>query len=150
MEDDLRNFKIVIQYEGTRYQGWQRQGTTQNTLQHTVLCLHPCLLCLEQGIGQGPHQHKRQQRQHYSLQKQPDIDTAFHLLCHLPCLTGTVLIPLIRPTDSGGTEHSKGSQQDQKKAEKRGCPSGNSDSCQHRKFSCKNHCRIGPVTDPGR
>ena len=33
MEDDLRNFKIVIQYEGTRYQGWQRQGTTQNTLQ---------------------------------------------------------------------------------------------------------------------
>lgn len=29
----MRNFKIVIQYEGTRYQGWQRQGTTQNTLQ---------------------------------------------------------------------------------------------------------------------
>lgn len=33
VEDDLRNFRIVIQYEGTRYQGWQRQGTTQNTLQ---------------------------------------------------------------------------------------------------------------------
>ena len=31
----------------------------------------------------------------------------FHLLCHLPCLTGTVLIPLIRPADGGGTEHSK-------------------------------------------
>ena len=29
----MRNFRIVIQYEGTRYQGWQRQGTTQNTLQ---------------------------------------------------------------------------------------------------------------------
>lgn len=29
----MRNFKIVIQYEGTRYQGWQKQGSTQNTLQ---------------------------------------------------------------------------------------------------------------------
>lgn len=29
----MRNFKIVIQYEGTRYQGWQRQGSTENTLQ---------------------------------------------------------------------------------------------------------------------
>ena len=29
----MRNFKIVIQYEGTRYQGWQRQGSTDNTLQ---------------------------------------------------------------------------------------------------------------------
>lgn len=29
----MRNFKIVIQYEGSRYQGWQRQGSTDNTLQ---------------------------------------------------------------------------------------------------------------------
>lgn len=29
----MRNFKVVIQYEGTRYQGWQKQGSTQNTLQ---------------------------------------------------------------------------------------------------------------------
>lgn len=29
----MRNFKIIIQYEGTRYQGWQKQGSTQNTLQ---------------------------------------------------------------------------------------------------------------------
>lgn len=29
----MRNFKIILQYEGTRYQGWQRQDTTQNTLQ---------------------------------------------------------------------------------------------------------------------
>lgn len=29
----MRNFKIIIQYEGTRYQGWQKQGTTENTLQ---------------------------------------------------------------------------------------------------------------------
>lgn len=29
----MQNYKIVIQYEGTRYQGWQRQETTANTLQ---------------------------------------------------------------------------------------------------------------------
>ena len=29
----MRNFKIVVQYDGTRYQGWQRQGSTENTLQ---------------------------------------------------------------------------------------------------------------------
>ncbi|MDE7321375.1 MAG: tRNA pseudouridine(38-40) synthase TruA [Lachnospiraceae bacterium] len=29
----MRNFKISIQYEGTRYQGWQRQNTTDNTIQ---------------------------------------------------------------------------------------------------------------------
>lgn len=29
----LRNFKIIVQYEGTRYQGWQRQDSTGNTIQ---------------------------------------------------------------------------------------------------------------------
>ena len=29
----LRNFKIVLQYEGTRYRGWQRQVSTDNTIQ---------------------------------------------------------------------------------------------------------------------
>lgn len=29
----MRNFKFVLQYEGTRYQGWQRQDTTDNTIQ---------------------------------------------------------------------------------------------------------------------
>ena len=29
----MRNFKIVLQYEGTRYQGWQRQDSTGNTIQ---------------------------------------------------------------------------------------------------------------------
>lgn len=29
----MRNFKIIIQYEGTRYQGWQRQDSTENTIQ---------------------------------------------------------------------------------------------------------------------
>ncbi len=29
----MRNFKITIQYDGTKYNGWQRQGNTQNTIQ---------------------------------------------------------------------------------------------------------------------
>lgn len=29
----MRNFKILIQYEGTKYQGWQRQESTTNTIQ---------------------------------------------------------------------------------------------------------------------
>ncbi len=29
----MRNFKIRLQYEGTRYQGWQRQESTDNTIQ---------------------------------------------------------------------------------------------------------------------
>jgi len=29
----MRNFKLTIQYEGTRYNGWQRQGNTKNTIQ---------------------------------------------------------------------------------------------------------------------
>ena len=29
----MRNFKIVLQYDGTRYQGWQRQVSTDNTIQ---------------------------------------------------------------------------------------------------------------------
>lgn len=29
----MRNFRIVLQYEGTRYQGWQKQESTDNTIQ---------------------------------------------------------------------------------------------------------------------
>lgn len=29
----MRNFKVLLQYDGTRYQGWQRQISTDNTIQ---------------------------------------------------------------------------------------------------------------------
>ncbi|MGN0330176.1 MAG: tRNA pseudouridine(38-40) synthase TruA [Kineothrix sp.] len=29
----MRNIKVILQYEGTRYQGWQRQESTENTIQ---------------------------------------------------------------------------------------------------------------------
>lgn len=32
----MKNYKFVIQYEGTRYQGWQKQITTENTIQGKI------------------------------------------------------------------------------------------------------------------
>ena len=32
-EKERRNFKFILQYEGTRYQGWQKQESTENTIQ---------------------------------------------------------------------------------------------------------------------
>ena len=32
----MRNFIIVLQYDGTRYQGWQRQVSTDNTIQGKI------------------------------------------------------------------------------------------------------------------
>lgn len=29
----MKNYKITLQYEGTKYQGWQRQESTENTIQ---------------------------------------------------------------------------------------------------------------------
>lgn len=32
----MRNIKLVLQYEGTRYQGWQKQESTANTIQNKL------------------------------------------------------------------------------------------------------------------
>ena len=32
----MKNFRIEIQYDGRRYNGWQRQGNTQNTIQGKI------------------------------------------------------------------------------------------------------------------
>jgi len=29
----MQNYKLIVQYDGTRYNGWQRQGNTSNTIQ---------------------------------------------------------------------------------------------------------------------
>ncbi len=33
---NMKNYKITIQYEGTRFQGWQRQTSTDNTIQGKI------------------------------------------------------------------------------------------------------------------
>lgn len=32
----MRNYKLTIMYDGSRYQGWQRQATTDNTIQYIL------------------------------------------------------------------------------------------------------------------
>ena len=32
----MANYKIIIQYDGTRYKGWQRQKTTDQTIQGKI------------------------------------------------------------------------------------------------------------------
>lgn len=32
----MRNIKIVIEYDGTKYKGWQRLGDSDNTIQHKI------------------------------------------------------------------------------------------------------------------
>lgn len=33
LNNRMKNFKMILQYEGTRYQGWQHQESTENTIQ---------------------------------------------------------------------------------------------------------------------
>lgn len=48
----MRNFKFILQYEGTRYQGWQKQDTTDNTIQGKLEKLLT-LMCGEKVEVQG-------------------------------------------------------------------------------------------------
>jgi len=32
----MANYKMVLKYEGTRFNGWQKQGNTQNTIQEKI------------------------------------------------------------------------------------------------------------------
>lgn len=48
----MRNFKFILQYEGTRYQGWQRQDSTDNTIQGKLEKLLT-LMCGEKVEVQG-------------------------------------------------------------------------------------------------
>lgn len=35
----MKNYKIVLAYDGTRYNGWQKQGNTENTIQERLECI---------------------------------------------------------------------------------------------------------------
>ncbi len=32
----MKNYRMIIQYDGTRYNGWQKQGDTENTIQEKI------------------------------------------------------------------------------------------------------------------
>ena len=35
-ESNVTNFRLIIEYDGRRYSGWQRQGNTDNTIQGKI------------------------------------------------------------------------------------------------------------------
>ena len=50
----MQNYKIVLQYEGTRYQGWQKQESTENTIQGKLEALLEKMLgCKTEIQGSG-------------------------------------------------------------------------------------------------
>ena len=32
----MKNFKMILKYDGTRYNGWQKQGNTEDTIQEKL------------------------------------------------------------------------------------------------------------------
>lgn len=36
VEMSMQNYKMTVQYDGTRYNGWQKQGDTKNTIQYKL------------------------------------------------------------------------------------------------------------------
>lgn len=73
----MRNFKVMIQYDGTRYQGWQRQTSTENTIQGKIEALlsKMCGTAVEiQGAGRtdaGVHAYGQTANFHIDTDKTP-------------------------------------------------------------------------------
>lgn len=50
----MNNYKLTIQYDGSRYNGWQRQSDTKNTIQQTINdCIDACINENVKLIGAG-------------------------------------------------------------------------------------------------
>ncbi len=41
----MRNIKIIIQYDGSRYSGWQKQANTENTIQYKLEMILSLMTC---------------------------------------------------------------------------------------------------------
>ncbi len=57
----MKNYKITVSYDGTKYNGWQRQGNTQNTIQEkfenvlTKMCGRPVEIHASGRTDRGVH-----------------------------------------------------------------------------------------------
>lgn len=73
----MKNYKMVLQYEGSRYQGWQRQESTDNTIQGKLenLLSRMCGETVEiQGSGRtdaGVHAFAQVANAHMNTEKSP-------------------------------------------------------------------------------
>ena len=85
----MRNFKIVLQYDGTRYQGWQRQVSTDNTIQGKIEALlsKMCEAPVEiQGAGRtdaGVHAYGQVANFHMDTDKTP-VEILEYMNMYLP------------------------------------------------------------------
>lgn len=85
----MRNFKIILQYDGTRYQGWQRQVSTENTIQGKLetLLSKMCETAVEiQGAGRtdaGVHAYGQVANFHIDTDKTPK-EIMDHMNSYLP------------------------------------------------------------------
>lgn len=79
----MRNFKMILQYEGTRYRGWQRQDSTENTIQGkierllSIMCNHKVEV---QGSGRtdaGVHAMGQVMNAHMETSMSPDEILAY-------------------------------------------------------------------------
>ena len=72
------NYKMILQYEGTRYNGWQRQGNTDQTIQGKLETLLGRLTGEEvevQGSGRtdaGVHARGQVANFHLKIPRQPE------------------------------------------------------------------------------
>ena len=73
----MRNFRMVLQYEGTRYQGWQRQVSTDNTIQGKLEVLlskmakEPIEVCGSGRTDAGVHARGQVANFHSSVSMEP-------------------------------------------------------------------------------
>jgi len=93
----MRNFKMIIQYEGTRYQGWQRQESTGNTIQGKLemllgkMCGHPVEI---QGSGRtdaGVHAAGQVANAHMDTDMTPE-EILSYMNCYLPEDIGVISV----------------------------------------------------------
>lgn len=74
----MRNFKMILQYEGTRYQGWQRQVSTDNTIQGKLEALlfkmtgEPTEVCGSGRTDAGVHAMGQVANFHGNIQMEPE------------------------------------------------------------------------------
>lgn len=86
---EMSNYKMLLQYEGSRYQGWQKQESTENTIQGklelllTRMCGHRVEV---QGSGRtdaGVHARGQVANAHMETDKTPE-EIRDYMNCYLP------------------------------------------------------------------
>lgn len=86
---EMSNYKMLLQYEGGRYQGWQRQESTENTIQGKleILLTRMCGQRVEvQGSGRtdaGVHARGQVANAHLETDKTPE-EIRDYMNCYLP------------------------------------------------------------------